>query len=122
MIKIILFIVMGVSCQLFAKEWEIKRNPFVVSKEYMDRTGKHYLMPKDTYAFLDITVQGIFYKDGEKTVLLDLGYKGFVHIKEGEVVDIDTADIKSRLKAVKIEPNYILISINGGEAIRYDIK
>lgn len=118
-IVLILFIFLNLA---IAREWEIKRNPFVVSKAYMDKTGKHYLMPRDTYAFLDITVKGIFFKNGKKTALLDLDDKGFIYIKEGEVVDIDTADIKSRLKATKVESNYVLISINEGEAIRHEVK
>ena len=119
--KILLYMLL-LSGLLGAREWEIKRNPFVVSKNYMDKTGKHYLMPRDTYAFLDIAIKGIFYKNGERTALLDLDDKGFIYIKENEVVDVDTADIRSRLKAVKIEPNYMLISINGGEAIRHEVK
>jgi hypothetical protein len=119
--RIVFFVILTISLG-FCREWEIKRNPFVVSKNYMDKTGKHYLMPKDTYAFLDISIKGIFYKNGLKTALLDLDDKGFIYIQENEVVDVDTADIKSRLKAIKIEPTYMLISINGGEAIRHEIK
>jgi hypothetical protein len=102
--------------------WEIKRNPFVVSKDYMDQTGKHYLVPKDTYAFLNISVQGIFYKNGEKTVLLDLGDKGLMHLKEGEISQINTPDITSTIYIEKIAESYVLISTNGGEAIRHEVK
>jgi len=107
---------------LSLQAWEIKRNPFVVSKDYMDQTGKHYLVPKDTYAFLSINVQGIFYKNGEKTVLLDLGTKGLVYLKEGETSQINTPDIISTIHIEKIAESYVLISTNGGEAIRYDVK
>ncbi len=121
MMKILVLSVILLS-SLFSNDWTIKRNPFVVSKNYMERTGKHYLVPKDTYAFLNISVKGIFHKKGQKLALLDLDDKGFIYIKEGETIEIDTADIKSSLKAVKIEQNYLLLSINEGEAIRHEIK
>jgi len=107
---------------LHAQEWEIKRNPFVVSKSYMERTGKHYLLPKDTYGFLDIKVKGIFYKKGVKSILMDLGDRGFMYMKEGEKRDVDTPDILTVLKVVKIEDDHIFISINDGEAIRHEIQ
>lgn len=107
---------------LNAQEWEIKRNPFVVSKSYMDRTGKHYLMPRDTYGFLDIKVKGIFYKKDIKSILIDLGDRGFAYFKEGEKKVIDTPDIVTTLKVVKIENSYVLVSINDGEEIRHEIK
>ena len=119
--KRVLICTLFVSC-VFAQEWQIQRNPFVVSKNYMDKTGKHYLVPKDTYSFLNIEVKGILYKDGIKTALLDLDDKGFIHLKEGEVANVDTADISSKVKIVKIEQSFVMISTNGGEAIRYDIK
>ncbi len=117
-----LLLLMLASMTVYAKEWKIKRNPFVVSKAYMDRTGKHYLMPRDTYGFLDIKIKGIFYKSGVKKILIDLGDKGYIYMKEGEKRDIDTPDIMTTLKVVKIENNYILVSINDGEAIRHEIK
>lgn len=119
--KYILFYIVT-TCIVFSKEWEISRNPFVVSKNYMDKTGKHYLVPKDTYSFLSISVQGILYRDGAKTALLNLDDKGFVYMKEGEMIDIDTADISSKLKIVKIAEGYVMISTNNGEAIRYEIR
>lgn len=107
---------------LYAKGWEIKRNPFVVSKSYMDRTGKHYLMPRDTYGFIDIKIKGVIHRKGTRKILIDLGDKGFIYMKEGEKRDIDTPDIMTTLKVVKIERNHVLVSINDGEAIRHEIK
>lgn len=110
------------SMTLYAKEWKIKRNPFVVSKSYMDRTGKHYLMPRDTYGFIGIKIKGVIRRKGTRKILIDLGDKGFIYMKEGEKRDIDTPDIMTTLKVVKIERNHVLVSINDGEAIRHEIK
>jgi hypothetical protein len=105
-----------------AKEWEIKRNPFVVSKSYIDQTGKHYLLPKDTYGFLEIDIQGVFYKSGVKYVMMKIGERGYVYMKEGEQREINTADLLTKLQIAKIEADYVLVSINEGEPIRYEIK
>lgn len=119
--RVVLFLLL-LSMGVLAKEWTIKRNPFVVSKVYMDSTGKHYLMPKESYAFLDIIARGVFYKNGVKRVLLDLKERGFVTIEEGESVKIDTADIVSEIRAVSIADSYVLLSINNAEATRYEVK
>jgi len=105
-----------------SKDWEIKRNPFVVSKNYMEQTGKHYLMPKDTYGFLDIKIIGSFYKKGKKSIMLDLADRGMVYMQEGEEKEINTPDLLTKLKVVKIEKDYTLVTINDGEAIRYEIE
>jgi len=105
-----------------AKEWEIKRNPFVVSKRYMDQTGKHYLLPKDTYGFLEIEIKGVFYKTGVKHVMMKVGDKGFLYMQEGEKRDINTPDLVTALQIEKIEADHVLVSINNGEPIRYEIK
>lgn len=105
-----------------AKEWEIKRNPFVVSKRYMDQTGKHYLLPKDTYGFLEVEIKGVFYKRGEKRVMMKLGDRGYVYMKEGEKRDVNTPDLVTTLQVDKIEADHVLVSINNGEPIRYEIK
>ncbi len=118
----VVIVILLISVGVFGREWHIKRNPFVVSKVYMDSTGKHYLLPKDTYAFLDISARGVFFKDGIRRVLLDLKERGFITVAEGESVQIDTADIMSTIKAEKITQRYVLISINGAEATRYELK
>ncbi len=107
---------------MFAREWHLERDPFRVSEKYMDQTGKHYLEPKSNYIMFEIKPMGVYYKGKTKEVLLDLGDKGLVSIKEGESVDVDTSDIKNRLKVITIEKTYIIVSVNQGEGIRYEIK
>ncbi len=103
------------------REWTIKRSPFVVSKNYIKKTGKGYLQPQDTYGSIDLEIKGVFYKEGAKNLLLDLKEKGYLYMREGQTKEIDTPDIETIIKVVKIADDYALISINDGEAIRHEL-
>jgi hypothetical protein len=106
--------------------WSIEvrtdRNPFVVSKEYMNHTGKHYLIPQNISSDLKIDLKGIVFRKGAHKAWLDLGDEGMLYVQEKEKVSVDTEDLKTTLYIQKIDRNFVKISINGGEAIRYDIK
>jgi|GEM_PF-2904557 len=120
--RVLVFVSMVVGFVFAQGEWKTKRNPFLVDQEYIEQTGKHYLIPKDTYITFDIKLVGIFMKDGRKSALLDIEDRGFVYLLELQETVIPTSDIESSIKMLEIAQTYVKISINNGEAVRYDIK
>jgi len=120
--KVLVFVSMVASFVCAQGEWKTKRNPFLVAQEYIEQTGKHYLAPKDTYVTFDIKLVGIFMKDGRKGALLDIEDRGFVYLAQFQETVIPTSDIQSSIKMLEVAQTHVKISINNGEAVRYDLK
>ncbi|MBN2722359.1 MAG: hypothetical protein JXQ77_06020 [Campylobacterales bacterium] len=116
-----MIVLAALSTLIEAAKWNVQRDPFAVSDRYIQKTGKYYLTPTSTNRQADIKVKGIMYKDGIHKALLDIQEKGLLYVCEGESVYVDTSDIKTSIKVIKIEHGYVLLSINNGGAVRYDI-
>lgn len=121
MMKKIIIIIAIVSL-LEAKNWNIKRNPFTVSDAYIEKTQKIYLVPKNNYIPFEIELIGVVNSKKRKEAILKIEYEGMCEIALNKKIKINTPDIESWLKVVKIDDFFVVVSLNGGEGIRYEIQ
>ncbi|MEA3330458.1 MAG: hypothetical protein U9Q29_02045 [Campylobacterota bacterium] len=120
MIKILTFMI--IALLLEAKNWEIKRNPFTVSDAYIEKTKKSYLEPKNNYIPFNIKLIGVTYVGKTKEAILDIEFEGICEIGLYKRIKVNTPDIESWIKVIHISESFVLISLNGGEGIRYEIQ
>lgn len=115
-------VMMIVTCTVFAQEWTIKRNPFTVSDAYIKQTKKTYLTPKNNYIPFDIKLLGIAHTAEGKEGIFEIEFEGIRRIGLNQSIRVNTPDIESRLKVIKIGEHCAAVSLNGGEGIRYEVK
>lgn len=107
---------------VIADEWHIKRNPFTVSEAYIKQTKQVYLEPKNNYIPFEIDLIGIVYTKERKEAIVEIEFEGVNTVKLNETIKVNTPDIESYLKVVEISSYYVIVSLNGGEGIKYEIK
>lgn len=107
---------------LHADKWKIDRNPFTVSDRYIEKTQQVYLEPKNNYIPFEIELLGISHTPQGKEAILRIEFEGVRNIQLKESIVVNTPDIKSHLQIKKIAERYVVVSVNKGEGIRYDIK
>ena len=117
-----IFLILIVTGSLYAQNLTIKRNPFTVSDSYIEQTKKSYLEPKNNYIPFEIKLMGIAHTNEGKEAILHIEFEGIREIGLGKRIKVNTPDIESWLRVTKIEENYVVVSLNGGEGIRYEIK
>lgn len=118
----ILIVIMVLIKILNADRWNIKRNPFTVSDEYIKQTKKVYLEPKNNYIPFSIKLIGVVYTQSVKEAIFDIEFEGVCKIALNEKKKINTPDIESYLKLIEVSEHYAVVSLNGGEGIRYEIR
>lgn len=107
---------------LNSANYKIKRDPFSVSKEYIQKTNQTYLEPKSNYIPFDIKVIGVMHSEGKKEAILDIEFEGVRHVREYETIKVKSPDIDSRLHILWIGERTVRLSVNGGEGVRYEMQ
>lgn len=120
MIKIL--ILLAIVIDIGAKNWEIIRDPFTVSEAYIKETKKSFLVPRSTYIPFDIRLIGVVHTAKTKEAILDIEFEGITRIALNERKKIATPDIESWLKVIHVAYHYVVVSLNGGEGVRYEIE
>ena len=106
----------------FADKWKIDRNPFTVSDRYIQKTKKGYLEPKNNYIPFEIALLGVSHTAKGKEAILSIEFEGIRTIRLHESLLVNTPDIQSKLRVDEIAERYVVVSVNEGEGIRYEIK
>lgn len=118
----ITFLLALTSGLLAADPWQIRRNPFTVSDLYIQKTRQTFLEPKSNYIPFEIRLIGIVDLGDAREAVLDIEFEGIREVAAGCSIVVDTPDIESRLRVESIGDNAVVISVNGGEGIRYAIE
>jgi hypothetical protein len=105
-----------------ADKWSIQRNPFTVSDSYIQSTKKGYLEPKNNYIPFEIELLGVSHTAKGKEAILRIEFEGIETIGLHKSIVVNTPDIQSRLRVDEIFERYVVLSVNEGEGIRYEIK
>jgi hypothetical protein len=104
---------------LLAGGWHLPHDPFTARDGY--RTTKEAALEKPAAA-PGIRPLGVIHGKGGKEVLLEIEPEGVCLIREEASKTVNLLDGPARIRIEMIEEESVVISVNGGEGVRYALQ
>ena len=105
---------------LLAGTWHLDRDPFFAAEGYRTTQAEQPVRTRGSGGIRPLGV--ILSPGGAREVILNIEPEGVCVLKEKETRKVDLLDGRTSIRVEAIGEDHVVLSINRGEGVRYEIR